>query len=141
MNKMNNTKIGNNLISVRDSFKETARSSLQLSKTKNRIITALDFVMQVQPNWMYYLVYTAIRCATLAFEYKNSPEEKRYEVWEKAQLYSSVKVVGLVVSQIALTALGLTTLTSVSMILCWGLVLASASCYAHNKAEQTKLSE
>ena len=66
---------------IKNSFEETAYSSLQLSKT-NRAITSLDFIMQVQPNWMYYLVYTTFRCMKLAFEYRASPKERRYEVWE-----------------------------------------------------------
>ena len=131
--------ISNNLYSVRKSFNETAYSSFKLTKTKNKVISVLDFTMQVQPNWQGYLVYTAARCLTLGLEYKNSSMEKRYEVWEKAQLYSSIKVVGLLVSQFALSILGLTSPLSVVMILCWGGVLASSSCYAHKMAEKSKI--
>ncbi len=113
-----------------------ARASFQLFKDsgpKVKALSALDFTMQVQPNWNFYLFYTAIRCSVLAYKYKTGLELP-VKVWKEAQLYSSMKVVGLVVSQAALLTLGLTTPPAAALILGWGGCLASMSCYAHHRS-------
>lgn len=111
---------------------------LRDSQKSLKAISALDFVMQVQPLWPLYLFYTAIRCASLICKYVTFSEDHRPHVWQAAQLYAGMKVAGLVVSQAALTMLGLTTIKSVAAILSWGGVLASCSIFAHHKAISKK---
>ena len=123
-----------------NSIKQTVFSNLNLLEDPEKdlqAISAVDFVMQVQPLWGLYLGYTAVRCASLAYKYYASCETERPEVWQKAQLYAGMKVVGLLVSQTALTMLGLTTIKKVAAILSWGGVLASCSVFAHQQANNT----
>lgn len=119
--------------------REVGASSFSLFKQsdkRSKLITAVDFVMQVQPCWLFYGLYTAARCAHLSYQYAKSPKEKEYLIWQNAQVYASTKVLGLVFSQIALTALGLTTPLSVALIFAWGAVLFSLSMYAKYRSNQ-----
>ncbi len=104
------------------------------AKTAKAISTA-DFIMQVQPAWNWYLLYTALRCSYLTYQYKDAAHDlKQQDVWQNAQVYSSTKVSGLIVSQVALSVLGLTTPASMSLILGWGVFLFTLSAFAHSKA-------
>ena len=117
--------------------KNVAASSFGLFKNssmKAKLITTLDFCMQVQPNWIAYLVYTSARCSHLTYQYYHANESNRKIIWQKAQVYANTKAVGLLVSQVALTVLGLTTPLSLAIILTWGVVLFSMSMYAHQRA-------
>ncbi len=99
-----------------------------------KITSVVDVAMQTLATWPLYLTYTAIRCCVLTFRYIKGSESERIQIWKEAQLYASMKVLGLVVGQVALLALGLTPVSSALLILGWGAVLASMSCYAHYKA-------
>jgi hypothetical protein len=118
---------------------DTARSSYRLFKNGNAKVTGitiLDFVMQIYPGiWYPYLTYTAIRCSILVAIRLRAPTIKdRKKIWQEAQLYSSTKVLGLIISQAMLTFLRLTTPLSVVIVLCWGIVLASISAFAYSRA-------
>jgi|GEM_PF-3154646 len=114
-------------------FKESSISS--------KAVTLCDFVMQVQPNWAFYLLYTGLRCAYLGYEYNTVSEDKRHEVWEEAQVYASTKTLGLIVSQAALLTLGLTTLPTAGLMLVWGGVLFSLSSYAYYRSTESDTPE
>lgn len=122
----------------------TACSSYNLFKSSNlklTAITVIDFVMQIYPNILYpYLTYTAIRCSILTIRYHQpSAIANQHQIWQEAQLYSSTKVVGLIVSQAMLAFLGLTTPLSVIIVFSWGLILASLSAFMHHKASSLLL--
>lgn len=104
------------------------------SDTSSKALTAIDFLMQVQPNWMLYLLYTSVRCSYLGYQYYQSAPSERYKIWQQAQVYASTKTVGLLVSQLVLSIMALTTPASVALILTWGAVLFSMSMYAYYKA-------
>ena len=116
-----------------NSLKETELNSLGvLRKSDDKVfaITVIDFFMQVYPGTMgYYLCYTAARCAMLASRYHMNPENtsNKKKILEEVQLYSSTKVVGLVMSQAALVFLGLTTIPSLFVALGWGALFGGVS--------------
>lgn len=104
----------------------------------NKCITLVDFVMQVYSRFDIYLIYTGIRCTLLLLEYLMANDaHARAHVWEKAQVYANTKVLGLVLGQIALLALGSTTPIAASLILMWGMVLFSMAAFAHYQANKT----
>jgi hypothetical protein len=118
--------------------KETFKTNFNILKNSDltlKIISAADVAMQVLGSWPLYLTYTATRCCVLAYRYATASTQGRIQIWKEAQVYASMKVLGLVIGQIALLALGLTPVSAAALILGWGVVLASMSCYAHYRAK------
>lgn len=108
-------------------------------RQKSALITGVDFIMQVQPNMALYLIYTALRCTWLCYQYKTTTRESRPRIWKKVQLYATAKATGLVVSQIILITLGFTTPLMMALTLCWGCVLAFIGYFAFRRTNQVSI--
>lgn len=125
---------------------KTAQSSYTLFKACNlkaTAITIIDLVMQIYPDiWYPYLTYTAIRCLFLTTKYfQVKGKDNRQKIWQAAQLYSTTKVLGIIISQTLLIFLAKASLLSVALVFSWALVLASISALAHHKASTAPLSK
>jgi hypothetical protein len=90
--------------------------------------------MQAQPVWILYAAYTAVRYVGLTARSLATPKERYVEVWKEWQLYSSMRVTGLLVSQAALFALGLGTWTAAACALAYGGVVLAVGCHADYEA-------
>lgn len=88
------------------------------------------------------MVYTTIRCSILISKYllTNISEnieisaQKKKKIWRQAQLYLSAKVVGILLSQTVLLAIGFSSLAWGIAVFIWGGFLSGISYFAYKKS-------
>lgn len=127
-------------------FQETAFNSWRFFRKNPLVqdITFIDLLVQILSFlfWNLYLSYTAMRCVGILFRYLMSSIEtdevkkisKRRTVWKQVQLYTTTKVTGIVLSQIVLVIAGISSIYWAGLVLLWGGLLGSISCFAYQRS-------